>query len=62
MSSNRPTFPGRTSRLGGLNKRTRVRSSKLQLNTDSLEVGENASRAIRCFYKMVGSESDDEVS
>ena len=60
MSTGRPTFPGRSARLGaGGNKRLRVRSSQLQLNTDSLEVGENASRAINCFYKMVGSDSDE---
>ena len=58
MSTSRPTFPGRTARLGTANKRVRVRSSKLELNTDSLKVGENASRAINCFYKMLGSDYD----
>ena len=59
MATGRPTFPGRTSRLGPANKRVRVRSSKLQPSTETLKVGENASRAIDCFHQMVGSEWDE---
>ena len=59
MATGRPTFPGRTSRLGPANRRARVRSSILQPSSDSLEVGENASRAIRCFNKMVGTLGDE---
>lgn len=58
MATGRPTFPGRTARLGPANRRGRVISSKLQPSTESLEVGENASRAINSFHKMVGSEWD----
>ena len=59
MATGRPTFPGRTARLGPLNRRVRVRSSNLQPSADSLEVGESASRAINCFHKMVGSRWDE---
>jgi len=61
MATGRPTFPGRTARLGPANRRGRVSTSKLQPSTESLEVGENASRAINSFHKMVGSEWDQEV-
>ena len=59
MATGRPTFPGRTARLGPVNRRVRVRSSNLQPSSESLEVGQNASRAISSFNKMVGSEWDE---
>ena len=59
----RPKFPGRVfpsrSSTGG---RRRLRTGAMQLNKDTVKVGENAARGIRAFYNMLGSESDDEVS
>lgn len=47
----RNNFPGRPGRPGQP-RRQRTLSSKLRLNREALQAGENVARGLRCFYTI----------
>ena len=47
----RNNFPGRPGRPGQP-RRQRTLSSKLRLNREALQAGENVARGLRCFYSI----------